>query len=349
MHESEEGENAMADYKVDTDRLRSQADELEALRGSLNEVALKLSGMQLGSIIQMKASTKLIGKVADCKWAAIRQSGDLGQLSRGLDTIADTYDNIEKNLSEPKTKEQAEKAAGKDDINFDWLIKIIGSTTPITGLISLFYYGAEGINGDGLSIVKALKQLTSAIGDAGKLAIDGGSKAEWAETLLGETLAAKEMTDTGFVSFLKKELDKYKFSAQKTTGKKFKVATKWAGVLLTAATNAISNYNEFNGDLSNVRFWEETVMETGIDVGKGILLSAAVGAAATAICATTPVWVVAIGSTVASMVLDAAAKKVFGKSATELVSDGILDTVHAVASWLGSVTNGASYNVVGAW
>lgn len=354
MRKSEEGENTMAEYKVDTDRLRSQASELEALRGSLNDVALKLSGMQLGSIIQIKASTMLIGKVTDCKWAVIRQSGDLGQLSRGLDTIADTYDNVEKNLKEPKTKEQAEKAEGKDDTGFEWpewLIKIIGGTNVIGGVAPLLYYGGKGINGDGTSILKAMKQLTSAIGDVGKLVIDGAGKVEWAKKLLGIESITKGTTDKSFATFLQKELDKYSFSAQETTGGAFKVVTKWAGVLLSAATNAVSNYNEFNGDLSNVRFWEETAMETGVDIAKGVLISAAVGMVAAAIGATAPAWgpIVAATSVVASLGLDALVKKATGKTATEYISDTILDTGHAIASWLESVTNGASYNVVGAW
>lgn len=341
----------MADYKVDTDRLRSQADALEALRGSLNGVALKLSGMQLGSVLQIKASTKLIGRVADCKWAAIRQSGDLGQLARGLDTIADTYDNTEKNLSEPKTKEQA---AEKEDTGFEWpewVIKIIGKASPIAGVVPLLYYGGKGMNGDGASILKALKQLTSAVGDVGKLAIDGVGKAEWARKLLGIESVTKGVTDNSFASFFQKELNKYSFSAQETTGGVFKVATKWAGVLLSAGTNAFSNYNEFNGDISNVRFWEETVAETGVDIVKGAFIGAAVGMAAAAIGATAPAWgpIVAATSVAASLGLDAVVKEATGKTATECISDAILDTGHAVASWLSSLTNGVSYQAIGAW
>lgn len=308
----------MAEFKVDTDMLRGQASEIRALQDSLNEVALKLTGMQLGSIIRIKASTALIGKVSACKWEAICQAGNLENLAGGLDNIADTYDTTEKKLTEPKTEEQA--AAESEREIWEYLIKIFGKATPVTQIISMLYYWFGG-DGGVKDYLKGLKSLISATGDVGKLVLDNEPAAEWAKTLTGW----KDMAGQS-------EIMKYSWAAADTVGKKFKVITKWAGVLLTAGVTAVGNYQEFDGDLSNSRFWEETVLETGIELGKGMMASAAVSTALAAAFGTAPVLVVAAGAGLITVVADWACEQLFEKNATESLSDWILDEIHGIVS-----------------
>ena len=329
----------MAEFKVDTERLRGQAEALESLRSSLNDVALKLSGMQLGSILQIKASTALFGKITDCKWAAIHQSGDIGQLARGLDNVADTYDNVEKNLLEPKTEAQAKSEAKAEES--DWiqnLVKIFGGSSAIASFFAAYYYSQRGITGTlgDKSVVDMLKCLVKGAGTVGKCALNGDSKAEWAQSLLGLKKAGDGMDATGISDFLQKEIGNYDFSGAEKLGDKIKVGAKWAGAALTIAGSAVSNYDEFNGDLSNARFWEETALESGLDIAKGIAVTAAVSAC----FAGAPVVVVAAIGTGVTVAVDWVSKQVFnGRGVTEVVSDAILDVVHGNTEGLRETAN----------
>lgn len=115
------------------------------------------------------------------------------------------------------------------------------------------------------------------------------------------------------------------------TGKKGvgTAVAKWAGVALTGITNAYSNLEEqkeSNGQMSTGRVVAETISETAIDTVVTCAGTAVVGAAITAVTGVVaaPV-VVAVVTGVAIAGVNALVKKNTGKTATEFVSDGILD------------------------
>lgn len=130
-------------------------------------------------------------------------------------------------------------------------------------------------------------------------------------------------------------IDDYKFSNAKTVGGNIKVATKWAGSVLSLATNTISNVKEYeksNGKMSKTRFVaeiaSETVWDAAIGAGATALATLALGPAAPAVA------VGALGA-VAVWGLDQAVRwgtsKWGGeeKGLTEAVSDFTLDTIEA--------------------
>lgn len=128
------------------------------------------------------------------------------------------------------------------------------------------------------------------------------------------------------------------------TGKKGVGTTvvAWAGVALTGITNAFSNIEEqkaSNGTMSNARVVAETISETAIDTvisyGGAAIVGAAI-TAATGVVAAPVVVAVATGAAIAG--INAGVKALTGKSATEWVSDTILDTAVNVGK---AVSNGA--------
>lgn len=122
----------------------------------------------------------------------------------------------------------------------------------------------------------------------------------------------------------------YKFSSEKSVGKKIKVGTNWAGVVFSGILNAIDNYEEF-GTTKSKRFWEETLLETAFEVMEDITVRAVVSVALTAICG--GATVVAISAVTVGVIwaIDVANGYITEKSggeskrAAEAVSDFILD------------------------
>lgn len=139
------------------------------------------------------------------------------------------------------------------------------------------------------------------------------------------------------------------------TGKKGvgTTAAAWAGVALTGITSAFSNVDEqkkSNGTMSMGRVVAETISETAIDTavtyGGGAVVGAAI-TAATGVVAAPVVVAVATGATLAG--INAGVEALTGKTATEWVSDAIIDTAvnvgkgidscaKAVGNWFSSLS-----------
>jgi len=128
-----------------------------------------------------------------------------------------------------------------------------------------------------------------------------------------------------------------------------KAIASWAGVAVTGIANAFSNIDEqkaSNGTMSTGRVVAETITETAVDTaltyGAGIAVGAAVTAALGTVAAPGIVVVAASGAIVAG--LNAGVKALTGKTTTEWISDGILDTGKAI----GNAVSGAARSI-GNW
>ena len=122
----------------------------------------------------------------------------------------------------------------------------------------------------------------------------------------------------------------------------------WAGVALTGISNAFSNIDEqkeSNGTMSTGRVIAETISETAIDTAVTYAGTAVVGAAITAATGVVAAPVaVAVVTGVALAGINAGVEALTGKSATEWVSDAVLDTAVAIGD---AVSNGAK--AVASW
>lgn len=125
------------------------------------------------------------------------------------------------------------------------------------------------------------------------------------------------------------------------TGKKGvgSAIASWAGVAVNGVINAYGNYEEYKasgGKMSKTRAVVETISETAIDTVVTTAATAVVGAAITAATGVVAApAVVAIATGVGLAAINAGVKHLTGKSATEFVSDGIIDAGTAVGKFVG--------------
>ena len=149
---------------------------------------------------------------------------------------------------------------------------------------------------------------------------------DYLEVIRGEVKAEKKKIS----ELLKKNVKEYQFSRAEDVSEKIKAGTKWGGVAFVGILNAVDNYEEF-GTLHSKPFWEETLLETTLDVVGGTLVSAIVGGllaaagisvAGIAIAAVT-VGVMWAADVVCGYVQEAKGKE--SKRVTETISDVVLD------------------------
>ena len=132
-----------------------------------------------------------------------------------------------------------------------------------------------------------------------------------------------------------------------------KAVASWGTVAVNGVLNWFSNKDEqanSNGTMSDGRVIAETITETVVDTaltyGTGIVVGAAVTAALGTVAAPGIVVVAASGAVVAG--LNAGVKALTAKTTTEWISDTILDTGEAI----GSAVSNAAKNVsesIGSW
>lgn len=180
--------------------------------------------------------------------------------------------------------------------------------------------------GDLESIVGLVDTLYQTIG--GVLEQRAKDAPDYLEVLRGDfTAESKDISE-----LLKKNIKEYQFSKAEKVSKKVKVGTKWGGVAFTGIFNAIENYEEF-GTIHSKRFWEETLLETAVDVIEetfvsaivgGLLAAAGISVSGVAVAAVTVgvIWAVDVGC---GYVQKAKGKE--SKRISETASDAFLDFI----------------------
>lgn len=124
----------------------------------------------------------------------------------------------------------------------------------------------------------------------------------------------------------------------KATAAKGKVFAKWAGGIITVVDKVVGNVKEFGGDngadgdvtkgsawgkaMREERFWRETTTEAALEIGKDILIGAAIAAVVGS-----GGWIAVLGTAAVSMALDAGANALAknDKGFTENASDWLND------------------------
>lgn len=131
-----------------------------------------------------------------------------------------------------------------------------------------------------------------------------------------------------------------------------KAVASWVGVAVSAVFNWVDNREEqanSGGTMSDGRVFAETVVETTIDTAASIGVNALVGAAITAVAGTAAapelLVVAATGLVVAG--INAGVKAITGKSATEWLSDVILDAGEAIGKTVGKAAKKVKDTVCG--
>lgn len=287
--------------------------------------------------------SRTLGSISDALYYNERI---ISKLADVLVEAANEYQSTEQAMGVIRSQKVSETTfeVGAEEKPFDWKVddlvwKVLGKAGTVGSIVSAF--GSMATNGI------SYKTL---LGGAGKLVTAGGSLAEtiwkkkternWSEFLFGKWKtgsAISGLADTTtkwktFKSSLSKKWKSYFPDSITNVGEKIKIAAEWAGVAISAVTNGISNYDEF-GTMKNLRFWEETIMETIVDVGVGALATAGatavLGASAPAIAVGVAgagvVWLADLG--VRAVTKNFCKEE---KGLTETISDTVLDIGEAV-------------------
>lgn len=192
--------------------------------------------------------------------------------------------------------------------------------------------GAFG--GDEFATGKSLLDLIGNVAKTGAKIFDGK---EFHLLGLNSTVDA-----IGFRKNLAMQLEKFKINSSNNSvnltgaekvGNNIAAVAKWGGVALTGVSKFIGNYDEYNGDFKNWRMYLETIGETAVSVGTGVLATAAVGAV---LGPGAPVVLVGAIGTGVVMAANWAVKEISGKDLSELVSDTVIDAVQGGVKAIGN-------------
>lgn len=233
---------------------------------------------------------------------------NLRSAQRTLGDISNRYDALSRTF-EPDFK----------SLLFDNLNSFGAIGGGFTDLLDLIING-----GDLESIVGLADTLYQTIG--GLLEQRAKDAPDYLEILRGKFNVENEAIS----ELLKNNLKEYRFSKAGNVSEKIKAGTKWGGVAFTGIFNAIENYEEF-GTIHSKRFWEETLLETAVDVtGEsvvslivgGLLTAAGISASGVAVAAVT-VGVIWAADVVCAYVQKAKGEE--SKRLTETFSDWVLD------------------------
>lgn len=200
-------------------------------------------------------------------------------------------------------------------------------------------YIASGVKtvSKGIKDLIKMSKASKNIGKISRAVGTGNAKAMWRDRVVGFNNSfsgnASKAASFGnrfkrnFGLSLKDSVKNFTFKNGVASG-----ALSWLGVACDGIINYYDNQEEMRTEgISQKRAWEETISETVIDVGKGILVGAAVTAGLTAAIGSAPVLAVAAGTAIVTVGADYATKKLTKlftgkeKDFTEFVSDGILD------------------------
>ena len=348
------------DIDIKTRKIREKSGDQKKIRNVLNTInnAIQTSRKKLQSCLTSSASGK-IDSALNAACNSLQNIADgLSSMTDGLDTIAGLYDAAEQDISGNKPNEDTINEVGSEA--YGWVSELLGKLFKASlkmGAIGSTIFGLSDIwNDDNWvdGLVDVLKLGKNVI--ARKFDHMKGTK--WKKILIGDWnvgKAAEAVKD--FVkhpvkqikSAFKDEVGGYsvkqslvkdgkELTGTKATAAKGKVFTKWAGSVLTVVDKVIGNVKEFGGDngtdgdvtkgsawgkaVKEERFWRETVTEAALEIGKDILIGAAIAAVVGS-----GGWVAVLGTVAVSMALDVGANAVAknDKGFTENVSDWLND------------------------
>lgn len=132
-----------------------------------------------------------------------------------------------------------------------------------------------------------------------------------------------------------------------------KALASWASVAVSGVVNWFGNKEEqaeSGGKMSDERVVAETVVETAVDTAAAIGAKALVGAAVTTVLGTTAAPAIVVVALTGAVLagINAGAKALTGESATELLSDFILDTGEKIGKAVGDAAKSVK-KAVGGW
>ncbi len=355
----------MPTIEVKTEKLGDFSVKARAINSSIGNIEACFSSLvsSLDWDIQSSAGIKSISTQISTNLKS--EASSVNKLAAFLSVAQGEYEKLD-NIETPSVLEEESTISSVDISSF--LLKLLDKVGPMGKITS----GSIGFIQDLLdcdSDVFSVLEFLGTIGSGSIKAIDvllgesavssGGfiTSSGWAE------LFGFNFKDTGFSNYITDEMDNL-------TGAKGTLSSvaKWGGYVISGIKNTSDNWSEYTqegSDMSVGAFIGESVLETGYDIGLGILGTAAASAAIAAVgFASAPA--VVIGAAGVGVVIGANAaanwiyQSVTGSEDTfkEAASTFIVDTVESgvnkakeIATNIGNSIGSAisSWNPIAKW
>lgn len=334
----------MGKIRVDNDVLNSQQALLRELSRKMEEVSYRVVAANSSLSWEISASGRIKKRLNEA-------SSYLDQLSRKTLALAGTLEGAAEHYHATEWKNAGHKWwEWKDTWNLAKEAGLVGLTL---GTIGSYLTGGKSQFEDpikgGLGVAKDIAKL---VGSVAKIVPKAGESFDW-KTLFGIQAGITDKTPTNFFEAIGEGLGKYDMGNATAVSDKIAVGAKWAGSLLTVATSAYENFT----DESNETFGRkiaETVGESVVKIGEGVLVSAAVTAGLAAVGAVGAPAVVVGGITVGvTWAIDKGFEYFTGKNTAEFISDTIIDGsinfVKDVGETIGGAVSSVGKTISGWW
>lgn len=342
-----EGEG-MQGWMVNVSGVNRLASDLEGKHTTIGAARAVVGNIRQNPAVSGEARrtiTSVLDRIMESMEQEERNIKDMGA---SLYKITTVYQNCERRIIDQNIGEKVSKgihsgdgktgASGsgeskKEGLSWKWkdIWKFISKVGIIGAGISTIGNLITG-DGDLKTILTSGKYTTMWIGGICSAIAKRGSRAEWSPHILGMNNAFSKI-DTGspgkaFTSSVNKQFG-YDLNMSKARGwEKGKVGAKWAGHAITALTNGVENYEEFqSGQIGTERAVAETVIETGVDITMGVAATAAITAGAVALGVTAaPAVAVGIAAAGVTWAVNGVCKwATGGKDVGEVVADVVCD------------------------
>lgn len=363
----------MAQFSVKVQNVEAQVSEIENLRRELSQIQTSVESIKNGLSFKISAQVNIRGKLKNASAAVGEEKNAMAAMGRGLQEVSSKYYSTEKringngdvavfsvgtaataavNFAEQKSKEYSPNWK-------DLLWKSVGEFGVVGKTVSTIVKFATEDKSKFKTwgeLIKNGEKIWEKVGEAVRTSKDG-INVEWAKGLFG--LNAKEIIPDALknVGKLKQTANGF-WSGIKTGASKINKFNVGA----TLIADAFGNVDEYRrGEISKTRAAWETIVETGVDIGKGVVANGiATGALALLGVANTPAVVVGVASVVVVWGADVIFEKLTGKKMTEFISDKIVDIGEKavekagkvkdyLCNKVGNAVNNAKNNVKAMW
>ncbi len=364
--------------KVNTNKISRYSNDINSVYTRVNRIKSEFASIGYSLDWDIKSASGINSRIKTIENELSAERSGLKRMQSFLNSTASKYNNVENTINNDKKTRKIQSAVKNISTNNisnnvgDKIKEILienaglggGFISAISKLINSSISGPIDPGGIAKGSKKVVSSIYNIIRNSEKLeklsrmnpgqAVKTGIKRfigfDKAFTGSLRPSVAKSF-NTRFYNNFHKQLDDG-LSAYTTKGAKSIFA--WAGVAVSAIANGFQNYDEAkSGKISTGRAVAETITETAVDVGTGLLVGAAVSAGVAAVgWVSAPV--IAVGAITAGVMVGADAickwitKSVTGESKglTETVSDFVLDvgeaTVKAGKKIVSGVANAVS-------
>lgn len=338
----------MADFEVRPSMIKKYSSNQDKIANSLMRISGEINSCVVGlrGCISSSSYRYIQNSLSSISRKVENNAKNVYNMNNALNQISKQYVTTENKLKETKVKNEVVNTnTNKLPSWAKNLSSIIGEFGLGGSLISAAIYSKEGLTP---SFGKA---LLGVIGSGASLVGNIIDKKPFSIFGLNSSIDA-----IGFRENLAMQLEKYKINSSYNSVNTSSAAkqahnisafAKWGAVALTGVDRFVKNVKEYNGDFSNKDLYIETIGETAVKVGTGIVLKAVIGAGVAAVAgASAPAWIAGVGAVAAGIALDNVAKNVFHKDDfAELVSDGAISAAKNIGNGLNSIKQGITNSV----